>query len=57
LKKKKNPCLDLNEATKRERYNVELFNSVLKSQIPSRTQKEYAYEYKKTYYENYSDKI
>jgi hypothetical protein len=35
------PCLDENEASKRERYYIETLKSSLNCQIPGRTQKEY----------------
>lgn len=42
----KYPCKDILEASKRERYNIELFKSVLNIIIPSRTRKEYRQDHK-----------
>ena len=35
------PCLDVNEAHKRERYYIELLKAELNKQLPTRTYKEY----------------
>ena len=48
----KYPCLDVNEAHKRERYWIETLNAELNKVIPTRTIKEY-YETHKEYYKNY----
>jgi hypothetical protein len=52
----KYPCLDKNEACKRERYWIETLNAELNQIIPSRTKQEYREnnkEQKKEYLKNY----
>ncbi len=58
------PCIDSNEARKRERYWIEQLNSNLNIFIPSRNQKEYYLENKETltkkkkeYYNKNKDKL
>jgi len=46
------PCNDVNEALKRERYNIELYNAKLNMTIPTRTQKEYNKDNSKILQEN-----
>jgi hypothetical protein len=59
----KYPCNDANEALKRERYNLELYNATLNSLIPSRTRqewktdnKEHFKEYKKKWHYDNKEK-
>ena len=49
----KYPCNDVNEALKRERYNLELYNATLNRCIPSRS----IQDYHKDYYEGNKEKI
>jgi hypothetical protein len=54
----KYPCLDSNEACKRERYHYELLGASLNKNVPSRTSKEFDKFYRdnhKEYYKNYRD--
>ena len=54
----KYPCLDGNEACKRERHHYELLNASLNKQVPSRTHQEYDKKYRddnKEYYQKYRD--